>query len=133
MNENIIKTEETLERKEYVDLSILKTMFTDWQSISTGAQKYVAVAVEKGLISGYEDNTFRGQSGITRAETATLLWRAYQYGNGNKDFEQTGNNMQKEELTPPVNPSKEVEKTPVISKDEEKKPEPKPERKIKRD
>ena len=66
------------------DLSILKAMFTDWQSISSDAQKYVAVAVEKGLISGYDDNTFRGQSPITRAEAATLLWRAYQYGNGNK-------------------------------------------------
>lgn len=69
------------------DESILRAMFTDWQSISDGARKYVAVAVENGLISGYEDNTFRGQNGITRAEAATLLWRAYQYGNGNKVFE----------------------------------------------
>ena len=71
------------------DLSILKAMFTDWQSISEGAQKYVAIAVEKGLVSGYDDSTFRGQNGVNRAETATLLWRAYQYGNGeNKNFEQ---------------------------------------------
>lgn len=69
------------------DLSILQTMFTDWQSISDGARKYVSVAVEQGLISGYDDRTFRGQDGITRAEAATLLWRAYQYGNGNKNFE----------------------------------------------
>lgn len=77
------------------DESILKAMFTDWQSISEGARKYVSVAVEKGLISGYEDDTFRGQNTITRAEAATLLWRAYQYGNGNKVFE-------KEELEPPT-------------------------------
>lgn len=70
------------------DLSIIQTMFSDWQSISAGAQKYVAVAVENGLISGYDDGTFKGQKGITRAEAATLLWRAYQYGNANKDFEQ---------------------------------------------
>ena len=69
------------------DESILKAMFTDWQSISEGARKYVAIAVEQGLISGYEDNTFRGQSSITRAEAATLLWRAYQYGSDNKVFE----------------------------------------------
>lgn len=69
------------------DLSILKAMFTDWESISSGARPYVAVAVERGLISGYEDGTFRGQAGVTRAETATLLWRAYQYGNDNKDFD----------------------------------------------
>ena len=79
------------------DLSILQTMFTDWQSISDGAQKYVATAVEKGLISGYEDGTFRGQDGVTRAETATLLWRAYQYGNGNKNFEQEDENRKNEE------------------------------------
>ena len=82
------------------DLSILKAMFKDWQSISEGAQKYVAVAVEQGLISGYDDNTFRGQDGVNRAETATLLWRAYQYGNGNKDFEQ-----EKAEDTNPPSPT----------------------------
>lgn len=69
------------------DLSILQTMFTDWQSISEGARKYVSVAIDQGLISGYDDRTFRGQQGITRAEAATLLWRAYQYGNDNKSFE----------------------------------------------
>ncbi len=69
------------------DASMVKTMFKDYQSISDGAKKYVALAVENGLISGYEDDTFRGQNGITRAEAATLLWRAYQYGSGNKVFE----------------------------------------------
>lgn len=69
------------------DLSIIQTMFSDWQSISTSAQPYVAIAVEKGLISGYDDGTFKGQQGITRAEAATLLWRAYQYGNDNKVYE----------------------------------------------
>ncbi|MDY5626925.1 MAG: S-layer homology domain-containing protein, partial [Clostridia bacterium] len=69
------------------DESILKAMFTDWQSISADARKYVAAALENGLVSGYEDNTFRGQDSITRAEAATLLWRAYQYGNGNKMFD----------------------------------------------
>ena len=53
------------------DLSIIQTMFTDWQSISQDARKYVAVAVENGLISGYDDGTFRGQDSISRAEAAT--------------------------------------------------------------
>ena len=69
------------------DESILQTMFTDWQSISADARKYVAAALENGLVSGYEDRTFRGQGGVTRAEAATLLWRAYQYGDANKSFE----------------------------------------------
>ena len=66
-----------------VDESILN-MFSDSYSISDSAKKYVAVAVERGLISGYDDNTFRGQATITRAEAATMLWRAFQYGNDNK-------------------------------------------------
>ena len=106
------------------DLSILQAMFTDWQSISAGAQKYVAVAVEQGLISGYEDRTFRGQAGVTRAETATLLWRAYQYGSGNKDFEQEDVKKQEPEIKNPApekQPEKEPEKKP--EKEEVKKPE----------
>jgi len=91
------------------DESILKAMFTDYQSISSGARKYVSVAVEQGLISGYEDNTFRGQNTITRAEAATLLWRAYQYGSGNKVFE-------KEDFEEPVTPVKPVE-TPTTKPD----------------
>ncbi len=68
------------------NLSVLWDTFTDWKSISSDAQKYVAIAVERGLITGYNDQTFRGQRSITRAEAATLLWRAFQYGNDNKSF-----------------------------------------------
>lgn len=92
------------------DLSILKTMFSDWNSISDGARKYVAVAVERGLVSGYEDGTFRGQDGVTRAEASALLWRAYQYGNGNKDFEQSS--LEKETIEPTPTPTPEPVKTP---------------------
>jgi hypothetical protein len=66
-----------------VDFSYLSG-FTDTDSISNNVKTYVAVAVEKGLISGFEDNTFRGQGTLTRAEAATLLWKAFQYGNDNK-------------------------------------------------
>ncbi|WP_349407923.1 S-layer homology domain-containing protein [Pseudalkalibacillus sp. SCS-8] len=37
----------------------------------------IAVAAEKGLITGYPDNTFRPSANITRAETAVLIDRAY--------------------------------------------------------
>lgn len=73
------------------DESILN-MFNDSYSISDSARKYVAVAVERGLISGYDDNTFRGQATITRAEAATMLWRAFQYGNDNKVTDPSENN-----------------------------------------
>lgn len=104
------------------DLSIIQTMFTDWQSISSAAQPYVAVAVEQGLISGYDDGTFKGQQGITRAEASTLLWRAYQYGNDNKVYEPEV--MEKEEfpeITPEPEPEKDPEPTqkPVIEPDDD--------------
>ena len=72
---------------DYTDTSILNTMFTDVSSISLDARPYVAIAVERGLVSGYDDRTFRGQAPISRAEAAAMLWRAYQYGNDNKVFD----------------------------------------------
>lgn len=66
------------------DLGMLQTMFSDYDSISESAKRYVAVAVERGLVSGYDDGTFKGQKSITRAEAATLIWRANQYGSDNK-------------------------------------------------
>lgn len=66
------------------DLGMLQTMFSDYDSISETAKRYVAVAVARGLVSGYDDGTFKGQQSITRAEAATLIWRANQYGADNK-------------------------------------------------
>lgn len=98
------------------DLSILD-MFADVQSISTNAQKYVAVAVERGLVSGYEDGTFRGQDTITRAEAATMLWRAFQYGNDNKaasvDLDNNTGSDEEDEIT-------ESTKTEIVDEEENK-------------
>ena len=111
------------------DLSMLKAMFSDWQSISSDAQKYVAIGVEKGLISGYEDGTFRGQKGITRAEAATLLWKAYQYGNDNKSFDtiKTAEPTKEPEATPQPTPAQKPqetqEPTPTPTPEETKSPE----------
>lgn len=66
-----------------VDYSYLSD-FKDVDSISNYAKGYVAVAVQNNLISGFEDNTFRGQATLTRAEAATLLYRAFQHGNADK-------------------------------------------------
>ncbi len=61
--------------------------FKDQSSISASCRKYVALAVEKGLIKGFDDKTFRGQATLTRAEAATLLWSAFQNGNDDKVVE----------------------------------------------
>lgn len=95
------------------DESILN-MFTDSYSISSSARKYVAVAVERGIVSGYEDNTFRGQATITRAEAATLLWRAFQYGNDNKVVDTSGSGIQNSGATVPGNETAVPTPTPTV-------------------
>lgn len=49
--------------------------FKDAKQIPAGAVGYIAVALEKNLIDGYEDNTFRPNKPVTRAELAALLDR----------------------------------------------------------
>ncbi|QHW33377.1 S-layer homology domain-containing protein [Paenibacillus rhizovicinus] len=49
--------------------------FKDAKSIPAGSVGYVEVALEKNLITGYENNTFRPNQPVTRAELAALLDR----------------------------------------------------------
>lgn len=49
--------------------------FKDANKIPAGSVGYVAVALEKNLITGYNDNTFRPNQPVTRAELAALLDR----------------------------------------------------------
>ncbi|WP_127588545.1 S-layer homology domain-containing protein [Paenibacillus koleovorans] len=52
-----------------------KLSFRDASAIPAGSVGYVAVAVEKGLIQGFEDNTFRPNQPVTRAQMAALIDR----------------------------------------------------------
>lgn len=52
-----------------------KLSFVDSNSIPATSVGYVAVAVEKGILKGYPDNTFQPHKPITRAEMAALLDR----------------------------------------------------------
>lgn len=54
----------------------LTAVFTDASEISESNKKYVAAAVENGLLDGFEDDTFRGGEGITRAQAAAVISRA---------------------------------------------------------
>lgn len=49
--------------------------YKDAKQIPAGSVGYVEVARSKGLIQGYEDNTFRPNKPVTRAELAALLDR----------------------------------------------------------
>ena len=53
-----------------------KIPFADGDKISPGAVDRVAAAVEKGIIRGYPDNTFRPQGSASRAEAVTIITRA---------------------------------------------------------
>ena len=63
----------------FADHSVLN-MFSDQNSISADVKGYVAVGVSYGLISGMPDGTIGAQDPLTRAEFATLLYRATHIG-----------------------------------------------------
>ncbi|MBO5141569.1 MAG: S-layer homology domain-containing protein [Clostridia bacterium] len=52
--------------------------FSDKEDISENVAKYVAIAVENGLVAGYPNGTFKPKKGLTRAEIATLFSRIYE-------------------------------------------------------
>lgn len=60
--------------------------FADSEDITENYILHIASAVEKGLISGYEDNTFKPKDTLTRAQAATLLYRAF-YSDTQSDSE----------------------------------------------
>jgi len=68
---------------KYNDQSILN-MFTDQDSISSDLKKYLTIALEEGLVSGFPDDTIRAQDSLTRAEFATLLYRGSFKGNSGR-------------------------------------------------
>ena len=49
--------------------------FGDAAKIPSWAKRALGIAVGRGIISGYPDNTFRPQRLVTRAEAASMLWR----------------------------------------------------------
>jgi trimeric autotransporter adhesin len=54
--------------------------FADASKISSDAAGYVQVAVDMGIVTGFkEDNTFRPNGAVTRAEIATFLSRSDKY------------------------------------------------------
>lgn len=53
--------------------------FADAGKIPDWAAGHVAAAIEKGIIKGNEDNTFRGEDKITREEITAMVVRALKY------------------------------------------------------
>ncbi|HHW30818.1 MAG TPA: S-layer homology domain-containing protein [Clostridiaceae bacterium] len=66
-------------QNEAIDESILN-QFADVNEITPSLRKYVAIAVKYGLMKGYPENDklyFGPMKNLTRAEAATLLYRAF--------------------------------------------------------
>jgi len=61
-----------------VDMSVLNK-FSDRNDISENLKKYVAVAVDNGLMKGNANGTFNPQGNLTRAEVAALFNNIYEY------------------------------------------------------
>ena len=62
--------------KEIGDSEVVLKYYSDSDEISPHLRKYVAIAVQAGLLKGYDGYVLKPNEGITRAETATLLFRA---------------------------------------------------------
>ena len=53
-----------------------EVQFTDADKIQGWAKEYIQQAVEAGILTGYNDNTFRPTGSITRTEAAVMIVRA---------------------------------------------------------
>ena len=66
---------EYLKEEDIADTSTYATKLRDYSDIPDKFKKYVLQAYGKGIISGYEDGTFRSDGILTRAEASSVLVR----------------------------------------------------------
>ncbi|WP_166239505.1 S-layer homology domain-containing protein [Paenibacillus turpanensis] len=64
--------------------------FTDSSEINSSLKGYVNAAVEAKLITGFEDNTFKPQGKVTRAQIVTMFSRAQPYLDSASELSSTG-------------------------------------------
>jgi hypothetical protein len=70
--QTVVVMVKALEKQGKLDETDAKLDFTDANSISDWAKKYVAIAVKYGLVSGNPDGTFNPQGNATREESAVM-------------------------------------------------------------
>lgn len=66
--------------QDALNYSSAPLQFRDAAEISRAARGHIFVAASKGLITGYEDQTFRPKNTATRAEAVTMLLRRLDAG-----------------------------------------------------
>ncbi len=63
-------------QEEYPDnLDEYKALITDYDKIADPYKEYIVKAYTKGIITGYEDGSFKPEQNATRAEAATMIVR----------------------------------------------------------
>lgn len=100
---------------ESVDESILNT-FSDAGQISPNLRKYVALSYKYGLITGYKENgvnLFKPQGSLTRAEAATLLYKAFKNNEEKITYDETKVTYNDDYKAPAVTVSSESNKLVV--------------------
>lgn len=60
-----------------VDPNIIRTSFKDYEQVSQAARQPLAWAYKNKLLRGFPDGMLRPRDGISRAEVAALLYRAF--------------------------------------------------------
>ena len=74
-----------------------KGEFYDTANLTRDEKAALKFAVDKGIIDGYDDGTFKPDNTITRAEFATMVCRAYTYAKtGKSSFSDTVNHWASE-------------------------------------
>ena len=53
-----------------------KLSFSDTGSLKATSTKAIAWAVEKNIIGGFKDGTFKPKNAVTRQQAVIMLWRA---------------------------------------------------------
>ncbi|OCS90733.1 S-layer homology domain-containing protein [Caryophanon latum] len=71
------------------EVAPVNTQFKDVTK-SNASSGYIQIAVNKGIIKGYEDGTFRPNTTLNRGHAATFLSRAYNFKAGSKTFKDVG-------------------------------------------
>lgn len=61
--------------EEKVSVTNVTSVIKDYSSIPSSYQYYVEQAFGKGVLSGYEDKTFRGSNGLRRCEAVSVVYR----------------------------------------------------------
>jgi len=75
-----------LARLQGIDKAKAQASFSDLKD-AAWAKNAISIALEKGWVSGYKDNTFRPNQAVSRAEAAAILAKAYKLEkSGDKTF-----------------------------------------------